>query len=95
MDNDSQLISISAQFSNTHNWIYTAKYHHARINTDSIGHNSVSVPNKNINVFEASVQSEVGLGNMRLDMRHSSDGMPELGNDGSYMSLSLNWNLMF
>ena len=95
LDNDSKLISVVAQYQGSNNWEYTVKYHNAKINVDGTGNNTVSVPNKNINIFEASIQGGVGIGNLKASLRHSNDGIPTLGNDSSFSSAGINWVLSF
>ena len=95
LDNDSRLLSVIAQYQDSNNWEYTVKYHNANINVDGTGNNTVSVPNKNIDIFEASVQGNIGLGNIKVDLRHTSDGIPTLGNDGSFTSFGVTWELRY
>ncbi|PCI43523.1 MAG: hypothetical protein COB49_12160 [Alphaproteobacteria bacterium] len=95
LDNDSKLITVVAQYQNPDGWDYILKYHHAEINVDGTGGNTVSLPNKNIDIFEASVQGDVGFGNVKVDMRHSTDGIPSLGNDGSFTSIGVTLTTSF
>ncbi|PCI21561.1 MAG: hypothetical protein COB62_03085 [Piscirickettsiaceae bacterium] len=95
LDNDSKLISVVAQYQDSNNWQYSAKYHNAKINVDGTGNNTVSIPNKNINIFVASVQGDVGLGHFKIDLRHTSDGILSLGNDGPFTSFSVTWALNY
>ncbi len=95
LDNDSKLLSVVAQFQNSNGWEYTAKYHRANINIDGSGKNSISVPNKKLNIFEASVQGDMGVGNLKFDLRYSTDGIPALGNDGSFTSVGVTWNIRY
>lgn len=91
LDSDSRLLTLSAQFNAANNWAYTAKYNRAEINIDGAGRNSVSVPTKNITIFEASVQGNMGFGDVKIDLSHSSDTIPVLGNDGSFTSFGISW----
>ena len=95
LDSDSQLFSISTSYTTPDNWKFQLKYQRAKINVDGIGRNTVSVPTKNIDIFEASVQGNFGFGNLKVDLRHASDGIPALGNDGSFMSIGVNWILSY
>lgn len=95
LDNDSKLISVVGQFKDTNNWEYIIKYHRAEINVDGSGNNTLSLPRKNINIFEASVQGDVGFGSLHIGMRHSTDGIPALGHDGSFTSVSMSMTTEF
>jgi len=89
LDNDSRLISVIAQYQDSNGWAYTAKYHQATINIDGTGKNTVSVPTKNISIFEASVQRDIDFGNIKANLSHSSDDIPLLGNNGAFTSFNI------
>ncbi|PHZ84855.1 capsule assembly Wzi family protein [Paremcibacter congregatus] len=95
LDNDSKLISIVWEYKGFNGWGYTAKYHRARINVDGTGNNTVSVSNENIDVFEVSLQSDLRIGNLTGDLRHSSDGVAILGKNGSFTSVGIKWMLQY
>lgn len=89
LDNDSKLLSLIAQYKNSSGWEYSVKYHNAKINMDGTGNNIVSVPNKNINVFEASMQGNLGFADLNLGIRHATDGLLRLGQDGALTSFNI------
>lgn len=95
LDNDSKLISVVAQYQDYSGWEYTVKYHNAKINVDGVGNNSVSVPKKYLDIFDASIQGDIGFGNLKVTLRHSSDGIPTLGNNGPFTSIGINWGLRY
>jgi len=95
LDNDSKLISVVAQYRDANGWDYTAKYHHAEINVDGRGKNFVSIPSKNIEIFEASAQGDVGFGNIKLDLRYASNGLSSLDNNGSSTSIGIGWTFKY
>jgi len=95
LDSDSKQLSMIAQFNSSDGWQYTAKYHHAEINVDGSGINIVSVQNLNIDIIEASVQSNIGIGNLKVDVRYASNGIPALGNEGSLASIGVNWAISY
>jgi len=95
LDSDSKLFSIVGEYKDANDWAYTVKYHNTRINTDGVGNNTVSLSNKNIDIFEASVQGELGLGNLKLDLRHTTDGIPVLGNTGANTSIGVALELAY
>jgi len=89
LDNDSRLFSLVGEYRDSNDWTYTVKYHNTRINTDGAGNNVVSAPNKNIDIFEASVQGNTGFGRLTINVRHASDGIVGLGNDDSFASFNI------
>jgi len=95
LDNDSRLFTLVAEFKNSNNWAYSAKYNHVKINVDGRGRNTVSVPTKNMDIFETSVQGDVGFGNFKVDLGHASGGIPTLGNDGSFTSIGVSWEVRY
>ncbi len=95
LDNDSRLISIIAQYQDSNNWEYIVKYHNAKINVDGTGNNTVSVLNKKIDIYEASLQGDVGYGNIKVDLGYASDGIPTLGNNGSFRSVGVSWSIRY
>ncbi|MCF6217052.1 MAG: capsule assembly Wzi family protein [Emcibacter sp.] len=95
LDNDSRLFSIITQYQNSSGWEYIVKYHHVKINIDGTGNNTVSVPKKNMDIFEASIQRDIGFGNFKVGLRHNSDGIPVLGNEGAFSSISISWEINY
>ena len=91
LDNDSKLITVVAQYQNSNGWDYTVKYHRANINVDGTGKNTVSLTRKDINIFEVSIQGDIGFGDMKVDLRHASDSIPSLGHKGSFTSVGVSW----
>ncbi len=93
LDNDSKLTSVVVQYQDSYGREYTAKYQNVKINVDGTGRNPLSVPNRNIDIFEASVQSDFGIGNIAVNLRHASDGLPALGHNGAFTSIGVSWTL--
>lgn len=100
LDNDSKLLNLVAEYQDGNGWQYILKYHRAKINIDGAGQNSVSRPRKDLTIFEASVMGyvgigNIGLGNIKFDLRHASDGIPALGNNGAFTSLGVTWTVKY
>ncbi|WP_339862395.1 capsule assembly Wzi family protein [Paremcibacter congregatus] len=95
LDNDSRLLSVVTQYQSPNGWEYTAKYHHVKINIDGKGGNSVSLPNETMDIFEASMQGDAGVGNFKVIFRHTNDGIPALGHQEAFRSVGVNWLLSY
>jgi len=95
LDSDSGLFSVVAQYQDSNAWEYTVKYHNANINIDSDGKNTLSLVRKDISIFEASIQGDVWLGNLKLDVSYSSDGIPATGEKGSFVDVGINWVIKY
>ncbi|MBL4832201.1 MAG: capsule assembly Wzi family protein [Aliivibrio sp.] len=95
LDNDSRLLSMVAQFQDSNNWEYTAKFHNAKINIDGRGGNTVSLQSQKLNIFEASVKGNIGIGDVQVDVKYADDGILALGNEGSFVSVGFSWELRY
>ncbi len=95
LDNDSKLISVVGQFKDANDWEYTVKYHRANINVDGAGKNTLSLARKDINIFEASIQGDIGFSHFNLGVSHATDGILTLGHDGAYTSFNMTLTASF
>ncbi|MCF6197184.1 MAG: capsule assembly Wzi family protein, partial [Emcibacter sp.] len=95
LDNDSKLISVVGQYTDVNGWEYIVKYYRANINVDGTGKNSVSLNRKDINIFEASIQGDIGVFNINFGVRHVNDGIINLGHDSAYTSFSMSLTTNF
>lgn len=95
LDNDSKLLSIVAEYQDADGWQYILKYHRVKINIDGAGKNPLSLPRKDFSIFEASVLGKLGFGDIKIDLRHASDGLPSLGHTGAFTSVGVNWTVRY
>lgn len=103
LDSDSRLFSLAVQFSDANHWDYTIKFQRAEINIDGPATVATPVPNLNFlsdanintNIFEASIQGDLGFGQFRVEVKHSTDGVLSLGNDGAFTSIGINWEINY
>jgi len=95
LDNDSKLLSIVGEYQDAGGWQYILKYHRVKINIDGAGKNPLSLPRKDFSIFEASVLGNLGFGDIKMDLRHASDGLPSLGHTGAFTSVGVNWTVRY
>lgn len=95
LDNDSRLLSIVAQYQDTNEWEYTLKYNHARINIDGTGKFKVFLEKRNIDIFEASLQGDIGFGNIEIKGRFQDNKLNAPNIIPSKFDISVAWAINF
>lgn len=73
LDNDTRLISLTGQFTDTKNRFYRAAFHHADINSDGTGRHTISLNNEIIHIVEAETIIPTSFGDVRAEIRLQDD----------------------
>ena len=95
LDSDSRIFTISAQYKTAQDWTYVAKYHRAKISVDGEDKNKKSIPKRDVDVFDFSLQGNLKFGNILIGVKHTFETIDELGIDGSFTTGSLTWTLKY
>jgi hypothetical protein len=84
-----------ANFRNSNNWEYIFKYHRAKINVDGTGKNALSATKKSANILEAAIEGHMGIGELLVNLRYSSEDISANGRNGSLTSAGVSWTLNY
>jgi hypothetical protein len=97
LDSNSQLFSLSAEFSSQNKWAYKLKFHHAVINKfdDGFYKNPVSAIKEKINLLEAGIEGNIGVGAVELFVR-TYDNRPNTPGEKKFgMDFRVTWSKEF
>lgn len=73
LDNDTRLISVTGQLTDTRNRFYRLTFHNADINSDGTGKHTVSLNNEIIKIVEAETIWPTPFGDVRAEVRLQND----------------------
>ncbi|MEO0412540.1 MAG: capsule assembly Wzi family protein [Pseudomonadota bacterium] len=95
LDNDSQLYSLTGNYTDTRNRNYRLAYHYVRLNTDGTGRQSVSVNAESFNIVEAEAIWPTQLGDVRAEVRLQDDRPNSPGQSEFTGAFELSYQIRF